>query len=148
MTIDDLDPSHGKVQTKRTYSIALALSTATDIAPILANMGWTFLMSKPPDYFITSDYPFCMVDLTQPQSSCYGIGFANREIEVSLPLSRHCALLARWGDDDCSWLDVDREVVEQINFRTTKYAQRFLFAPKTDFPGSQKLTSAKHIVHE
>jgi hypothetical protein len=64
---EDLDPANVRVTATHTAALGMSFSSLTDAARIIARMGWTFLWSEPPDYFITSDAPYFMADPTIPR---------------------------------------------------------------------------------
>ena len=84
---EHLDPTKYKIQTTRPAAIGISFSAVLDCAHIISEMGWTFVVSQPPNYFITSDHPFSMLDPTN-KNHAYGHGLAFKNVEVSLPLTR------------------------------------------------------------
>ena len=138
---EHLDPTTYEIRTTRPAAIGISFSVVGDCARIIAEMGWTFLVSQPPDYFITSDYPFSMLDPTN-KNQIYGHGLAFRNVEVSLPLTNHLAFFAGWQSTGTRWLPASQQIVRQVNLRSMLSASRFLIAPKPDFPGADKLPSA------
>jgi hypothetical protein len=138
---EHLDPTRYKIRTTRPAAIGISFSALTDCARVIAEMGWTFLVSQPPNYFITSDYPFSMLDPTN-ENQAYGHGLAFKNVEVSLPLTRNLALFAGWQSKGTRWLPASQRIVKQVNLRSMLSASRFLVAPKPDFPGADKLPSA------
>jgi hypothetical protein len=138
---EHLDPTRYKIRTTRPAAIGISFSAVLDCARIIAEMGWTFLVSAPPDHFITSDYPFSILDPTN-RNQAYGHGLAFKHVEVSLPLTRNLAFLAVWQSKGTQWLPASERIVKQVNLRSMLSASRFLVAPKPDFPGADKLPSA------
>ena len=135
---EDLNPSKYKIEANRNMTLLTMIQTATSMADILMQMGWAFLKSEPPHFFITSDYPFCLVDPTN-KSHFYSGGLAHKNVEISMPLSRNIAFFAGWKSSGVRWLPVSEDFVEQINTRTVYFASREVIAPKQIFPGSAKL---------
>ena len=106
-------------------------------------MGWTFLRSQPPDYFITSDAPYFMVDpKIDPETwrTMGTSGLGSKRVEVTLPITRDVAFTAGWhGQGEQRLEPASRWLVSQINYRTGLAARRLLIAPKQTFPGSERL---------
>lgn len=133
---EDLSIEGIKFATKRPAALAMTLSTVTMAAQMIAEMGWTFWLSSAPDFFITSDYPFCLHNAKIPVDSIYGPGLGQRDVEVTFPITKEIAFMAGWLSTGTRWRQAPRNIVEQMNYRAAMRASRFLIAPKPDFPGS------------
>jgi len=133
---EDLSMEGIKITTKRPAALAMTLSTVTTAAQLIADMGWTFWLSSAPDFFITSDYPFCLHNPKIPPDSPYGPGLGQKHVEVTMPITREIAFMAGWPSQGTRWRQAPRNIVEQMNYRAAMRASRFLIAPKPTFPGS------------
>ena len=138
-----LDTEGIKIVTKRPAALAMTLSTVTLAAKIIADMGWTFWLSSPTDFFITSDYPFCLHNPQIPLDSIYGPGLGQKNVEVTIPVARDMAFMAGWLSTGIEWRQASRKIVEQINYRSAMRASRFLIASKPDFPGADAILTMR-----
>jgi hypothetical protein len=84
---EDLSPDRISLRATRTAAIGAAFSGFAVARQHIMEMGCRLLVTKAPDYFVTSDNPFYMIDPTIPPSSAYGQGLGFRNIEVTLPLA-------------------------------------------------------------
>jgi hypothetical protein len=130
---DDLDPRRYRISANPKVAVALSFTGVELVARIVADKGWRFMVSKPPYYFITSDYPFGIYD-PRTDGTIYGPALASPTTEVSFPLTRTIALLAGGEITGTQWADVSERLVRQINTRTAMRAS-FLVSPKPDARG-------------
>lgn len=120
------------------FSLGIFYEIFQDFAPIFFNMNWTFLIATDDFKFVTSDNPLCYVDPTHDQESWYGVGLANRNIEVTLPISKDFAFLGTWGKKE-GYTQSSNRIVKSVNHRTCLNAYKFVFA-------SQKSDGLNRIV--
>ncbi len=130
---EDLDPTRYRITTNREFSVALSFSPIQLATNIIADKGWRFLMSQPPNYFITSDYPVGVHD-PSTEGTLYGPALASPKTEVSLPLTKTIAILAGGEMKGIGWVPVTDRAFRQINIRTAMRAT-FLISPKPTAPG-------------
>ena len=135
---EDLDPSKLRIEANRNMTLTVMIEEAISLSEIIQQMGWAFLKSASPNYFITSDSPFCLITPGNDKT-IYKNGLAYHNAEVSMPLSRNIAFFAGWKMKGRRWLRASESVVEKINCRTACLASRELIAPKRIFPGSEKI---------
>lgn len=135
-----LDPSRYKIKIGHGQVLGTAFSALEQIADMISRMSWTFLLSGGPDFFITSDAPFFLVN-PKSESPIYGHGLAFQDVEVTLPLNRYLALLIHWGNQETRWEPAATQSVRQINQRSYAGAQEMIVAPAVVFPGSDTVTS-------
>jgi hypothetical protein len=103
----------------------LVLETIQTAAPRLFGMGLRIFTTNDPDGFITSDAPAVMFNPVgyryPPQYRAPGLD--QREIEVTLPLtSRHFAMYSHTLPM-FSYAPLDKAMVDELNRRTTAFAQ-------------------------
>jgi hypothetical protein len=139
---EDLDPNGGRYRlaTERAVSVALSFTNIEMVAQIIEAKGWRLLVSSPPNYFITSDYPFGIYD-PATEGTIYGPTLASRTTQISIPLTRTIALVAQGQLKGTQWVSVTEGDVAAINARTAMRAN-LLIAPKTTFPGSDRIVTA------
>lgn len=132
LTVQDLNPERYTIEANRATAAAMALSSLKEFAAMAAAMGWTFWVSRPPDYFITSDFPVGFINLLNPERPP---GLASKDAELSLPLSRTMALAAGWANpSSIGFSSSPPAIVEEINMRTVMRANT-IFSPSPRFPG-------------
>jgi hypothetical protein len=133
---EDLDPTKVKIEAISPATLLSMIEEAIPLSEIVRQMGWTFLKSEPPNFFITSDSPCCIIN---PADKSRQSGLAHQDVEISMPLSCNVAFFAGWKSDGRRWRPASEHIVKQINYRTACFASRELIAPKQVFPGSEKV---------
>jgi hypothetical protein len=133
LTLEGLKPESFRARPGREGAIAACLLVAFELAPVLCSMEWHFLVSEPPNHFVTSDHPFYMADPSARQT-LDGTGLLMRGVEVTMPLTRNLALLACWGAEGTKWIHVSAGDVTTTNQRSVLAAERFVAAPKPHLP--------------
>ncbi len=73
------------------------LALAGNLAPIFCDMKWAFFKATDSDKFVISDNPLFRVDPTFQAGLLSGMGLLNKNIEVTLPISKDLAFLGTWG---------------------------------------------------
>lgn len=91
------------------------------ITPMVLNMRWRFARAKGARKFVTSDNPVAVFHPENGERGMYGLGLRLPNTEVTLPLTRDCALVASWGPPPTL-------SVEEINERTVIVATRYVYA--------------------
>lgn len=135
-----LDPSQYQVEVTSETAMNLAMGLLPVYASILFGMGWVFFYSDTstePNYFITSDCPVCSIrprDISNPRQ-----GLLEKDIEISLPLSRNMLFLAWRHSEGVLHADVGPDNITAFNARATLMGKRFLIAPSKQFPGSDRI---------
>jgi len=136
MRPEDFDPEKYRITTSPFAAFGASLAHLGDTTMYYNSMSSTFVISRDAGDFITSDYPVATVD---PYRQTVRTGFGMPNAEVSFPLSRTMALVMRWCTPGSTcWMIATKEDVEQINCRTAVRARQ-IFAPKPDFPGSDRI---------
>jgi hypothetical protein len=125
---EDLDPSRYRVKARREAGMMFSFFAVEMFAKILMMKGWRFLLSEPPTYFITSDYP---VGIYEPgtEGTIYGPAMASPKTEVSFPVTSTVAFYAAGEMTGVAWSEAPERIVRQMNARTAMRAS-FLVAPK------------------
>jgi len=133
-----LDPSKYRIKPSMTHAMGIALTQLDLCASFLLAMDWVFLTTRHSKPFITSDVPVCMVNPSLPLG-LYGPGFAQSDVEVSVPLSDRVALLARWRKDTPHYMKAPPELIGELNCRTIAHADEFIISSRQEFGGAQLL---------
>ncbi|MBL7073563.1 MAG: DUF4238 domain-containing protein [Candidatus Omnitrophica bacterium] len=108
-------------------SLQIILPQIQKLTRIFCNMKWEFLRATEDYKFITGDNPLCYMDPTHNSRSLYGVGLANKHVEITLPLSRDMAVFGAWEGEDGIYLPGVNKLVKQINERTVISTDRFVF---------------------
>ena len=131
------DPDNFKIGFTREADFApMVLGASFRIIEPLLAMGWTFYRSFEPDYFVTSDHPCAAMEPENPTP--FPTGVAREDTEVSLAIDRTHGFVGSWKSDGIAWRPATQAVVRAVNARTLSFSKRFVFAPKTRFPGSER----------
>lgn len=111
------------------HAMAMALSQIEHLSRIFANMNWAFLKADGGNMFMTGDNPLQYIDPTHNPRSFYGVGLANKNVEVTLPLSKDMAALGRW-EKLGGFKRAEARHVKHINRMTVMASVRFVFSDK------------------
>lgn len=103
------------------------LILAGNLAPIFCDMKWAFFKATDNDKFVTSDNPLFRVDPTYQEGLLSGMGLLNKNIEVTLPISKDLTFLGTWGKSE-GYYQADNDFIKEVNRRTIISALRFVFA--------------------
>lgn len=109
------------------FSLALAMSNAVELTPLFNDMKWTFIKATPDYKFLTGDNPLYYSDPTHDRRSFYGVGLANKNIEVTFPISQDCCAFGSWHGKE-GYLQGTNQLVKGLNQRTVIASLRFIFA--------------------
>jgi hypothetical protein len=90
------------------------LTLAGNLAPIFCDMKWAFFKTTDSDKFVTSDNPLFRVDPTYQPGLLSGMGLLNKNIEVTLPMSKDLAFLGTWGKSE-GYYQADNDFIKEIN---------------------------------
>ncbi len=99
------------------------------ILPFLAQRNWTLAIAQEGS-FICSDRPVALA-WTVPPSAFWPPGHGLANTELTMPLSRELALLARF-EGMPERLEANRQSVATINSRTGMYAERLILSPEQE----------------
>lgn len=122
-----LDGNKWDVKVNPQFSLSMIGLLAKDIASIFYKMNWSFLEATDNFKFVTSDNPLFYFDPTHNPRSLHGVGLANKNIEVTLPISRDLAFLGKWEKSE-GYKKLNNDLVKKINRRTIISDSRFVFA--------------------
>jgi hypothetical protein len=128
--LDQLRSGEMKVTTDHIVTMGLAAHTAERSIPILESMSWMVIEAPPGAEFVISDNPVAFHSESTPPYM--GAGLLTRDIEITMPLSRHHLLLLsreHWYKGCCC---VVGDAVDHFNSRTWLAAQDYVFATSSD----------------
>jgi hypothetical protein len=96
---------------------------------ILEKMCFSLVEAEEKTDYITCDSPVALYVPDCEKRGPYGVGLADKEIEVSIPLSARFLLLISWQTMP-EYQVADSERVEEFNRRAIVTADRFIYASK------------------
>jgi len=121
------NPDNYDVTVDKEYATAMALSLLEDFAKVFFQMKWAFLKATADYKYITGDNPLRYVDPTHNPHSFYGVGLANKNIEVSLPLSKEICAFGSWKYRE-GHMQANNQHVKHLNRMTVIASVKFVFA--------------------
>jgi hypothetical protein len=77
--------------------------------------------------FITCDSPVTLYVPNYEDKSPYGVGFLDREIEISIPLTKQILLFASWHQKEEYQIASPEDVIE-FNRRTIIMSDKFIYS--------------------
>ncbi len=126
------DKSRYTIQVDKKRGLS-ALGIADSIAPIVFDMTW-FIFESADQHLITSDNPVVQVNPPADRHPFYGDGgFANKNSNISLPLSSEHLLGLAWLKSRPNRVrNVDKKQGRFFNTQRAYFADRYLYASKRD----------------
>ena len=121
------NPENYEVTVDKQYATAMALSMLENFARVFFQMKWAFLSATNNYKFVTGDKPLKYIDPTHNPHSFYGVGLANKNIEVSLPLSKELCAFGSWKHRE-GYIQANNQHVKHLNRMTVTAAVKFVFA--------------------
>jgi hypothetical protein len=104
------------------------ISVAIKLSRVFYDMAWTFLRATDDYKFVTSDNPIHRRTSTLCLPSFGGIGLLNKNIELTLPISKDLVFFGSWKEVKGN-VQLNNHMVREITRRTVLSASRFVFAP-------------------
>lgn len=123
------NPDNYDVTVDKQYAIAMALSLLENFARVFFQMKWAFLRATDDYKYMTGDNPLQYIDPTHNPRSFYGVGLANKNIEVSLPLSKEICAFGSWKYRE-GYIQANNQHVKHLNKMAVTASVRFVFADK------------------
>jgi len=117
------------VTVDKQYATAMALSLLESFAKVFFQMKWAFLKATDDYKYLTGDNPLKYIDPTHNPRSYYGVGLANKNIEVSLPLSKEVCAFGSWKHRE-GFLQANNQHVKHLNRMTVMASVKFVFADR------------------
>lgn len=123
------NPDNYKVDVSPQYATGMALWQLEDMANLFSQMKWAFIRATDDYKFMTGDNPLKYIDPTYKPHSFYGVGLANKNIEVSLPLSKEVCAFGSWKYRE-GYIEGTNKHVRHLNRMTVIATRRHIFANK------------------
>jgi hypothetical protein len=132
MDIEDLrqwakNPANYEVVVNKQHAIAMALALLEDLAKVFYQMKWTFFKATEDYKYMTGDNPLQYFDPTHDPNSPFGVGLANKNIQVSLPLSKEMCAFGTWEEKE-GYFQANNRLVKNFNKMTVAASVKFTFA--------------------
>jgi hypothetical protein len=109
-----------------------SLDAIEKVTGIFHEMNWACVRCPPGSMFITSDTP---VSFSSPRGSYDPAvgdgGLMNKEVQVRMPLTKRCMLVAGWRILPPN-IQIPTAKVSEINRKTMSHAFRYAYSPFTD----------------
>jgi len=119
------------VAADRDQPLLLSLQSMGTPIQLFSRMNWQFLTATAPDYFITGDVPVFHCAPGRGKA-IFPPGLADRDIEITFPLSRTTCAFGTWRPVKALYRLADGPTAELVNARTAAAARRYLFGPQKD----------------
>ncbi len=94
---------------------------------LLSAMNFSLVKAQENHYFITSDAPVALYVPKYEDRRPYGVGFCDKEVEITFPLNKKYLLLASWQENKPFFYATPTDVIE-YNRRTVIMAQNYVYA--------------------
>jgi hypothetical protein len=116
----------------RDFSLLICLQEMSTPIRLFSEMRWEFVQAPAPAYFVTGDNPVFPCAPGRERRSIYPPGLADKDIEITFPLSRGVCAVATWHTSGSLYRPIDAKTVEVINSRTAGATKRYLYGPRRD----------------
>jgi hypothetical protein len=134
-----MDPAIPADRRLRCFAVQFMLHGASELAAAIAQMGWHLLKATPPHCFVTSDWPVSQWDPSTPESF-FQAGLARPGVQLSMALTRECALFASWNGRGVSVGSANYDLVANINQRSVRLAES-VYSSKPSFVGMEGIST-------
>jgi hypothetical protein len=122
-----------KVTAIKGFVLPTALRGVGTPLVLFRQMSWCFYTAPPKTFYVTGDNP--VFSCVPSRSGPYPPGLADKDIEVTFPLTKSICAFGKWGDEfNCKgeYIPVNEQVASEINLRTVRAALRFVYGPEND----------------
>jgi hypothetical protein len=131
--IDPKEARKAEIEVRPARGSALLTSLDAMDSSLFSNMKWTLVCAPPGKFFFTSDAPVCCWAPPGSRGPFGTVGLADRDVEVTLPLSRRICAFGRWQPPLPElYCPLPGGLVDGINRRTVRNGWRFVFGPTRD----------------
>jgi len=131
--LDKLAKGDIQLEANKERLLYLMIRDMENIYDLLTYRRWSLLIAESNlKGFICSDRPVSLCWKDSISSQQYPPGFGMRNTELTVPTSRHLALLGICDDKE-NTIDASENLIAEINHRTIKYAERFIYSAHQNF---------------
>lgn len=117
------------VRPHRNEAVLAAFETASKLVDPLFGMTWDVAVAEPSTCgFLTSDHPAALWRMEGTAPQWQGVGIATCD-EITMPLSRNCAVIMRWDDRPAGRGSLGAAGVTLLNHRTMNWGRVLVLHP-------------------
>jgi hypothetical protein len=116
-----------EVVIKPESSLPMALLLPQTMWRTIAAMKWQYLIAPWRQKFITTDSPVFYCNPSRPSADVFDTGLMDKKVELTLPLTRDAALVARWFGKE-GYAKANESQVKRLNRQSILGSSRFVFS--------------------
>lgn len=125
-------PTQFEMEASQGSALLDSLQVVEDVERILSRMEWSLLCAPRGTFFLASDHPMCRW-ISPDKLNIYGGGLIDRDIEITVPLSRRICACGHWiASDQKTYKEISVQLVHEVNRRTVWNARNFVYGPAND----------------
>ena len=109
------------------FSLTQIFHVAIDFFPKILNLKWRFLLSNQDYKYVTSDNPLYFCSPSASGALPRG-DFLNNDIEITLPLSKEVALIAKRHNIHSGYGSAQTQTIKYINRNTVISAKNYVYS--------------------
>ncbi|WP_407308780.1 DUF4238 domain-containing protein [Desulfosporosinus sp. SB140] len=125
-------------------SMDSVIRTTHVASQLLQGMAWSLLIAPDHSHFITSDNPVVVRIPDDP--NWLFIGFGHAGAQITFPLNPKMCLFGEWERSRKIIEKVDADEVNDINFETYKYSDKFVYSNSKYF--MKEILLVNHLVNK
>ncbi|MGH9343836.1 MAG: DUF4238 domain-containing protein, partial [Terriglobia bacterium] len=130
MRVETLDPGNFEYRANPVISLDLMIKAARELAKVIFTMNWCYAIAPVGKHFVTNDNPVFWYDPTQKPPIANGL--ASPGCILSFPLGPEIAIAAIWGQQTDVLQHVNAAMVDFVNQRIIRTADRSIFAARKE----------------
>jgi hypothetical protein len=108
------------------------LATDADLIKIMMDMHYELIEAPAGELFLTSDQPVALFSPSATTTDVYGAGLADRDIELTFPLTKQLLLKLSWANSGPERRVASVTELDELNRRTVIMADLRLFAAELE----------------
>lgn len=116
-----------RVKIRSESSLPIALLLPQTMWRNIAEMKWQYLIAPWRQKFITTDNPVFYCNPSRPSADVFDTGLMDRNVELTLPVTREVALIARWFGKQ-GYTKANESQVKRVNRNSILGCSRFVFS--------------------
>jgi hypothetical protein len=132
MRVETLDPGNFEYRANPVISLDLMIKAARELAKVIFTMNWCYSIAPVGTRFITNDNPVFWYDRTRKPPAANGL--ASPGSILTFPLGPEMGITAIWGQQSDVLQHVNSAMVDFVNQRIVRTADRSVFAARRRMP--------------